>query len=118
MSAGKYNIEIEKKATFSRDFVVYSTYISAGNVGNVPLDLTGATVSAKIKRKVTDSAALISFTAAVVDAAAGTFRLSLTAAQTASLAFDVGVYDVLITFPSGTVVKFIEGNVVLGKTVS
>lgn len=118
MSAGKYNIEIEKKATYTRDFVLYSTYISAGNVGNVPIDLTGASVAAKIKRRAGDATALISFTAVVVDAENGVFRLSLTAAQTAALAFDVGVYDVLITFPSGNVEKFIEGNVVLGKTVT
>lgn len=118
MSAGKYNIEIEKKATFTRDFTLYSTYISAGNAGNVKLDLTGATVAAKIKRKASDAAALATFSTAVVDAEEGIFRISLSAAQTAALNFDVGVYDVLITFPSGVVEKFIEGNVVLGKTVT
>jgi hypothetical protein len=120
MSAGKHNILVEKKVTFRKVFTLYSTYISEGNVGNVPIDLTSATVAAKIRKKVTDSSVVATFTCALMtDGTDGAFKIELSAAQTAALSgFDVGVYDVLVTFPSGDVVKYIEGTVVLDKTVT
>lgn len=118
MAAAKHNIIIEKKATFTKDFQLFSTYLGKDNVGNVAINLTGATVACKIKKKITDSAAVITMDTAIVNALQGRFRISLSAAQTASLSFDTGVYDILVTFPSGTVEKFIEGTVVLDRTVS
>jgi hypothetical protein len=119
MAAGKYNIIIEKKATFRKVFTLYTTYLGEGNAGNVPLNLENASITAKIKKKETDASAVITFTSGLVsDGTDGKFKIELSAAQTAALAFEVGVYDVLVTFPTGDVVKYVEGNVVLDKTVS
>ena len=78
MSAGLYNITIEQRAKFSRSFT-YQT--SAG----VPISLVGCTVTASIKRKISDQVPLVSFTCTITGAAAGQFSISLTAAQTAKL---------------------------------
>ena len=118
MAAGKYNIIIQKKATFARKFKIYTTYVAEGSADNVPVDLTGCTVSSKIKRKVDDTSAIITFDTAVTDAENGEFELRLTAAQTASLSFDRGVYDVLVTYADTTVDKVLEGTVVLDRTVT
>jgi hypothetical protein len=130
MAAGKRNIVIEKKATFRQVDVLYSgtpTKLNptAADVAQdvaddvlVPVDLTGATVSAKVKRQASDASPVIAMTAAVTDAAGGEYTLSLTASQTASLAISQGVYDVLVTFPSGEALKVIEGTVRVDATAS
>lgn len=118
MSAGKYNIEVEKKATFSKTLQLFSTYISAGNVDNVPLNLTGATITAAIKRSINDAAIKIAFTCTIVDAALGKFNISLSAAQTAALDIDKGVWDVRIVFPSGAAERPVEGTVAVSKGVA
>lgn len=116
MSAGKYNIEIEKKATYNKVFTYYASYTSATD--NVPYDLTGCTIVAAIKKAITDASTILSFTTSIVDADAGKFSISLTPAQTASIGFDKGVYDVRVTFPGGDSYRVVEGNVVVTKGVA
>lgn len=117
MEAGKFNILIEKKATFRQDFFLYSQYDKITATGTA-IDLTGVTVTSKIKQRVTDSTAILTFTTYVVDAVAGHIRIELSPAQTASIGWTSGVYDVLLSFPSGDVVKYIEGNVTISRTSS
>lgn len=130
MAAGKRNIIIEKKATFNKTDAVYSgkpsklnptpadIALDITNAVLVPVNLTGATISAKLKRNINDTTPVIGFTTAIVDAANGKYSFSLTAAQTASLSIDTGVYDVLITLASGQVIKVVEGNVRVDRTAS
>lgn len=118
MSAGKYNIEIEKKATFAKTLQLFSTYLGAGNAGNVPLNLTGATVTAAIKKSINDAAIKIAFTCTIVDASLGKFKIELSAAQTAALDIDKGVWDVRVVFASGAAERPVEGNVVVSKGVA
>lgn len=130
MSAGKRNIIIEKKATFNKTDVLYSGKPSKLNptpadialdIENdvlVPVNLTGATVVAKMKKNIGDSTPVITFTTSIVDAVNGKYSFSLTAAQTASLSVDTGVYDVLITLASNQVIKVVEGNVRVDRTAS
>lgn len=117
MEAGKFNILIEKKATFRQDFFLYSQYDKIAGTGTA-IDLTGATVSAKIKQRETDTSAILTFNANVISAADGQIRIELTPAQTASIGWTSGIYDILVTFPSGDVVKYIEGNVTISRTAS
>ena len=118
MSAGKYNIEIEKKATYNKVFTYYSTFVADGDAGNVVYDLTGCTIVAAIKKAITDTSTILSFTTSIVDAEAGKFSISLSPAQTSSIAFDKGVYDIRVTFPGGDSFRVLEGNVVVSKGVA
>lgn len=130
MAAGKMNIIIQKKATFNKTLVLYSgtptklnptpadIQLDIDNDVLVPIDLTGATITAKMKKNIGDSTSLITFTTSIVDAVAGKWSFSLSAAQTASIAVDNGVYDVLVTYPSTVVDKILEGNVRIDRTAS
>ena len=121
MEAGKQNLIINKKASFRFDFYVLESYnpnFPVDDIGQTPVNLTGCTISAKAKRKIGDTTNLFSFTATIPTPAKGHCRLELSAAQTAAMAWETGVWDVFITFPSGDVVKYLEGNLVLDKAAS
>lgn len=121
MQAGKQNLIINKKASFKFDFYVLNTYdprYSPDSANQVPVDLTGCTIVAKAKAKIDDAATLFTFTGTIPTPAKGHVRLTLTAAQTSAMAWKTGVWDMLITFPSGEVVKYLEGNLILDKAVS
>lgn len=80
MSAGRYDTIIEQGATFSRTI----TWKDSSGAG---IDLSNYTIAGKIKKKVSDKTALVSFT--VTEANQGTypgkFTISLTATQTSDL---------------------------------
>jgi hypothetical protein len=121
MEAGKQNLIINKKASFRFDFYILEVYDRTKPVvdaAQVPVNLTGCTIAAKAKRRIGDTANLFSFTASIPTPAKGHCRLELTAAQTAAMAWDTGVWDVFVTFPGGDVVKYLEGNLVLDKAAT
>lgn len=123
MTPGIQNLTISKKASFQFDFYVleeYNKMLDPDDVGQTPVDLTGCTIVAKAKKKVTDSTALFSFDATIPTPAKGHCRIALTAANTTTLsaANFPAVWDVLITFPSGKVEKYLYGALVLDATVS
>ena len=121
MEAGKQNLIVNKKASFRFDFYVLSAYNKAlpvDDVGQTPVDLTGCTIIAKAKKFITDTSNLFSFTATIPTPAKGHCRLELTAAQTASMVWDTGFWDVFITFPSGDVIKYLQGTITLDKAAS
>lgn len=121
MEAGKQNLIINKKASFRFDFYVLSAYnpnLAPDAAGQTPVNLTGCTIVAKAKRKIADTSTLFTFTTSIPTPAKGHCRLELTAAQTAAMAWETGVWDVFVTFPSGDVVKYLEGNLVLDKAAS
>lgn len=106
MQAGKQNLLINKKASFKFDFYVLTTYnplLSPDNAGQVATDLTGCTIVAKAKKKFADTTNLFSFTATIPEPLKGHCSLTLSAAQTAAMEWETGVWDVLITFPNGDV---------------
>ena len=103
MSAGKYNFEIEKGATFSRTF----TY---KDPSDVVIDLTGAVIKMQIRDNYSSETAAISIDSdtlggiAVNDPTTGAFIITITDEQTTSIPFAQGVYDIEI-FERKTVVK-------------
>jgi hypothetical protein len=115
MAAATYNFTIEQGATFSK-VITWKDSTGAG------INLTGYTITGKIKRKTSDSNALATFTATLANqgASPGQFTLSLTATQTGLLPTAVGgsaekvllecVYDVEATTGS-TVTRLLEGIV-------
>lgn len=121
MEAGKQNLIINKKASFEFDFYVLDVYnpaLAPDDVGQTPRNLTGCTIDAKAKRKITDTSTLFTFTSSLPTPAKGHCRLALTASQTSSMAWETGVWDVFITYPSGKVEKILEGNLVLDKSAT
>jgi hypothetical protein len=121
MEAGKQNLIINKKASFKFDFYILDVYnkdYPPDAVQQTPVDLTGCSIAAKAKKKIGDTDNLFSFTATLPTPAKGHCRLELTAAQTSSMAWETGVWDVLVTFPSGEVKKYLEGSLVLDKTAT
>jgi hypothetical protein len=80
MSAGRYDTIIEQGATFTRTI----TWKDSSGAG---INLTGYTVAGKVKSKVSDKVALLSFTVSIADQGTnpGQFTINLTATQTATL---------------------------------
>lgn len=115
MLAANYNFTIEQGATFSK---VITWKDSAG----VGINLTGYTITGKIKRKTSDQNALATFTATLANQTTnpGQFTISLTASETAALPSVVGptaqkvlldcVYDIEAS-QGVTVYRLLEGVV-------
>ena len=115
MSAATYNFTIEQGATFTK-IITWKDSSGAG------INLTGYSITGKIKRKTSDQTALATFTATLANQVTnpGQFTLSLTAIETASLPTVTGttaqkvllecVYDVEASTGS-TVYRLLEGIV-------
>lgn len=120
MSAGRYDLTIEQGATLSIPMIWQ-------NEDGTAVNLSGYTLAGKIRRKVTDPSALVSFTITVTNAANGAFTVSLTATQTGSLPIsnnqDLGkenlncVYDIEATTGS-TVYRILEGLAIISPQVT
>lgn len=82
------NLEINQGADYLRTGTVL-------NAANVPIDLTGYSVSAQIRKNST-SATYVSFTCAVTDAVNGKISISLTHTQTALIVPGKYEYDIFI----------------------
>jgi hypothetical protein len=80
MSAGRYDTVVEQGATFYR----VCTWKTSSGVG---INLTSYTLTGKIKKKLSDTNELVSFTITKADQTsyAGQFTISLTSTQTAAL---------------------------------
>lgn len=122
-AAGVFNLTgdyaIQQGATWELAVVVYT---SAG----VLRDLSAATITAKIRRKFSDAASLVDMTVTAVDLANGSFKLSLTAVQTAALTISssavnqdqrevsLGVWDCEV-LEGGVVDRILQGSVSLSQ---
>lgn len=120
MAAGRYDTTIEQGATFSRQVTWQSQDGSA-------INLTGYTLSGKIRKKASDAKELISFTCTIVNASSGIFTFSLTAAETSGLPSAYGetadkellpcVYDIEASIGS-TVYRILEGIINISPQVT
>ncbi len=113
MAAGRYDFKIEQGATFTRQ----ATW---SDENGVPINLTGYTISGKIRKKYSDSNEIATFTCELVTPLSGIFSFSLTATQTASIVSSneiVGVYDIKATIGS-TVYRILEGEVRISPDAS
>lgn len=105
------NIFIDQGATFS------TTVTIEDGVGS-PLDLTGYTALAQI-RKTYQSTTATAFTSTFdSDRTTGLITISLTDSQTSSLEEGRYVYDLLISDVSGTKTRVVEGIVTVNPSVS
>jgi hypothetical protein len=94
----------------------YSTTIDIIDDNDMPIDLTGYTGSAQLRKHYSSSNST-SF-AVSVDASSGILALSLTAAQTGALAAGRYVYDVELTNASNVVSRIVEGIVTVTPQVT
>mgnify|MGYP006287651919 CR=1 FL=1 len=111
-------------AVYVVNMVVYAhvdfeqTFILANDSDESLLNLTGYSVSAKMKRYGSSSNATKNFTAAITNASAGQVKLSLGDDETASLSPGKYYYDILLTNPSGNKTRVVEGEVLVKKAVT
>jgi len=105
------NLVINAGATFSQQFDL------AQNDDSAPLNLTGYTIVAQI-RKHAGSSNHVGFTATAMDAANGVILISLTPAQTTALKTGRHVYDIVITDSAGDKTRVVEGSVLVREGVS
>ncbi len=123
MAAGIFNeFIIEKGATFSEVL----EYLDGNGTG---IDLSSYTLRGKIKRKVSDTNALCSFTFTLANQGTnpGRFTVSLTATQTASLPWNQDVYgaqkDTLVYYDIEAVLgaqvdRILQGTINLNPEVT
>ena len=112
--AGEYDITIEQGSGFTLPLVYEAPEGS-------PVNLTGSTARMHVREKYSSVEKYIELTTAngrITLGPNGSITLSLTAAETAALAFSRGVYDLEIVPPAGQPYKIIKGNVFLKREVT
>jgi hypothetical protein len=87
-----------------------------------PVDLTGVTARMQVRRKPDAPHVLLEFSTAngtiVLGGNTGTIELVLTSVATAQLNFESGMYDLILTMPSGDVWRFVQGRLKVTKDVT
>ena len=94
----------------------YSTSIDITDDNDMPVDLTGYTGSAQIRKHYSSSNSTPF--AVSIDAADGVVSLGLTSTQTGALTAGRFVYDVELTNTSGVVSRIVEGIVTVTPQVT
>ena len=110
MSAGTFNITIEKRSTFSFE----TTFTQADSSA---LDLTNRTLVGQIRRNF-DNALEATFTIVKTNMTGGIATISLTKAQTAALTENDCTYDVFADHTDGTTIKLLTGSVTIVKNIT
>lgn len=103
-------LNVEQYATFS-------TTVNVEDSAGAAVNLYGYTVASQIRKSYYSSTAN-SFTTTVTGIANGEITMAMTAANTANLTPGRYLYDLVITAPSGTKTRVVEGivNVLAGVT--
>jgi fibronectin type 3 domain-containing protein len=112
--AERYDMYVDAGATYV-DVVTFRD--SAGALVN----LTGYTAALKIRPTVESSTTTLSLTQAsglTLGGAAGTVTITLTAANTTTLASGNYVYDLKVTSAGGVATRLVEGDVIVSAEVS
>tara|TARA_R100001509_G_scaffold151716_1_gene111357 strand:- start:188 stop:529 length:342 start_codon:yes stop_codon:yes gene_type:complete len=106
---GVLDITIHQGATFNLD-LQYKDSTGAG------VDMTGFTVESKIVDRTTTNT-LATFTTTFTDRAVGKFNLKLSSTVTTGIAVE-GLYDVLVTEPSGEKFFLLQGRTKLDPGIT
>ncbi len=101
----------------------YTTYSTGGVLEyNTPVGLSNYTARLQVKRKITDTEAVLTLTTEnggiILDNVYKTITLKATAQQTALLNFNSAVYDLELIDGSGKVYRFAEGSLTLKPEVT
>ena len=116
MTAFKQNLKIDQGASFSQ----LVTWM-AGDPA-VAVDLTGCSALAQVRAKIDDATVLHEFSSATggiaMGGATGTIELVMTDEETAAATWRAGVYDLLISFPSGSKRRLMYGSITITPGVT
>lgn len=119
-SGATYDLCIDQNSTFSKTFT-WTTYSTTGAAGAAPqpVDLTGWTAAMQIRAFPLATAVLFDASSDItLGGVAGTIALVIPAATTAGFTWFSGVYDLLLTDPSGNVTRLLSGNVTVSPGVT
>jgi hypothetical protein len=115
MTAGLYNITIEKGATFSRE-------LTWKDENGDAIDLTGYTARMHIRTHPSASTAILELTTEnsriSLGGAAGTVTLTVTPAVTTAITAMDGFYDLELVSSGGLVTRLLEGKVTFSPEVT
>lgn len=125
MSAANYDLGIEQGATF-RFTMIYGrkdgTVDTDGNPIVIPYDLTGCVARMQIRQR-RGSEVLISATTknggiVIIDPPAGKMIVTVTDEATESLTITRAKYDLEVGFPSGDVLRVLQGSVKISPNIT
>lgn len=102
MAAGTYNIDIEQGADFGR-----TMQLSFAEDAN--RSLTGYSFTGQIRTEKSDTTALATFTVSVTNAAERIIYVSVANSITSTLPVGTAYYDIEMTYPDSTKIRFLEG---------
>jgi hypothetical protein len=116
MEAFKYNINIDEGTTFDE------TVTWLGSDSTTPVNLTGCIAKLQIREKIKSPAVLLELTTInggiVLGGLLGTINIKILPVVTAAITWKSGVYDMLVTFPDGSVKKKMYGSATVNQTVT
>lgn len=116
MAAAKLNLIIEKGATLN----VLGTWTAQAT--GVPIDLTGCTALGHVREDLESAIPLLTLSTlngrVLLGGKDGTVRIRVQDEDTAVIPWTAGVYDLLIAFPNGDVVKLWRGSVAVVPSVT
>jgi len=104
MAAGYQELFIEQGTTFN-------TTITLDDVNGDPLDLTGSTPKAQVKKSYYSANASADFIVSIPVPTNGVISLTLNAPVTSNLKPGRYVYDVILKDTSNTVTRILEGTI-------
>jgi len=111
MAAGIHNIAIEQGGT-------YELTLGVDQPAGTDMDLTGYSFRGMLAKSYYDDSP-VSFTASILAAASGRFKLSLSAAQCAGLDHAITyVWDCEIESGTGVVIRLLQGSVTVSPEVT
>jgi hypothetical protein len=114
MKAGKYNIEVQRGATF-----ILAVKLTAANVAML---LTGYKARAQMRTDYGAATAFLTFTSddgsILIDEELGRLELIAPASDTTLITPDEGVWDLELVAPSGIVYRILYGDVLVTPEVT
>lgn len=108
--SSKLDLVIQKGETFRKTFQLKQS-------NGTPVDLTGASIASQL-RKFPKSTIVVDLNASIFSPTTGEWQLELTSAETATIGFAYGNYDVEVTFTNGEVVNLVHGSITLREEVT
>lgn len=114
MAAPKLDLTIEQNANFAIRVTVNDATVDP----NVPINLTGCTITSQI-RQYPYGSVIATFQTAIIDAVNGKFTLQLNAFQTSALPQIALKYDVVLTKSDGvTKQRLMQGDIKVGDPIT
>lgn len=114
MAAGTHNLQGDSRIEQGTDWKIPLVISSGGS----PINITGFTFAAQIKRQYEDETALQVITVNITDAPNGALELVLTDVETRALPACKGVWDLEQTDAGGDVSRILEGIVEITPEVT